>query len=60
RYALIGYPGKRLGWIFARDPEMSDDRYRELLQRLDAQGYDTSRLLRIAQRPEQIGAPGFQ
>lgn len=60
RHALIGYPGKALGWIFAREPDVSDDTYRQLLERLDAQGYDTTRLLRVPQMPEQIGAPGFQ
>lgn len=60
RHALIGYPGKSLGWIFAREPDMSDERYQQLLARLDAQGYDTSSLRRVPQKPEQIGAPGFQ
>ena len=57
---LLGYPGKSLGWIFARKPEMSDAQYRELLEKFDQQGYDISRFKRVPQKPEQIGQPGFQ
>lgn len=60
RYTILGYPGKSLGWIFSRSPDMSDATYHALLGRLDAMGYDTSQFKRVAQRPEQIGLPGFQ
>jgi apolipoprotein D and lipocalin family protein len=60
RYALIGYPGKELGWIFARDAEVDEATYRSLLARFDAQGYDTSLFRRVPQTPAQIGLPGFQ
>ncbi len=60
RYTILGYPGKSLGWIFARDPKMDDATYQSLLQRLASMGYDTSRFQRVAQFPEQIGLPGFQ
>ncbi len=59
-YTLIGYKNKRLGWIFARSPEMSDAKYRELLQKFDAQGYDTSRFRRVPQKPEDLGKSGYQ
>lgn len=55
QYALIGYPGKGLGWIFARSPEIREDTYRELLARFDAQGYDTTRFRRVPQTAAQIG-----
>jgi len=60
RYTILGYPGKNLAWIFSREPEMSDEVYRSLLARLDAAGYDTSRLKRVPQRPDEIGKPGFE
>lgn len=60
RYTILGYPDKSLGWIFSRDPQMSNETYRSLLQKLDAMGYDTSRFKRVAQTPEQLGQPGFQ
>ncbi len=59
RYTILGYPGKNLGWIFSREPDMSDDTYRTLLGRLDAMGYDTSRFRRVPQRPDQLGKAGF-
>lgn len=60
RYTLLGYPNKRLGWIFSRDPDMNEATYQSLLARLDAMGYDTSLFKRVAQRPTQLGLPGFQ
>ncbi|WP_186123300.1 lipocalin family protein [Burkholderia gladioli] len=59
RYTLIGYPGKSLGWIFSREPEMDEATYRSLLARFDAMGYDTSRFRRVPQLPAQLGQPGF-
>jgi apolipoprotein D and lipocalin family protein len=59
RYTILGYPGKNLGWIFAREPDISDDMYRSLLAKLDALGYDTSRFRRVPQRPDQLGKEGF-
>lgn len=60
RYTILGYPDKSLGWIFARSPEISDDVYRSLLARMDAMGYDTSRVRRVPQLPSQVGRPGFE
>ncbi|MDE1180214.1 lipocalin family protein [Paraburkholderia sp.] len=59
RYTLLGCEGKNLGWIFAREPDISDDAYKALLARFDALGYDTTRFRRVAQRPDQLGKPGF-
>ena len=58
-YTLIGYKDKSLGWIFARKPELSDAKYKELLQRFADQGYDTSRFRRVPQRPDELGKPGY-
>ncbi|WP_260392936.1 lipocalin family protein [Ralstonia sp. SET104] len=60
RVTLLGYPDKSLGWVFSRDPDMSDADYRAALGRLEAMGYDTSRLRRVPQFPSQLGQPGFQ
>jgi apolipoprotein D and lipocalin family protein len=60
RYTILGYPNKKLGWIFSRDPMMNDDTYRAMLARLDAMGYDTARFRRVPQSPEQLGQAGFQ
>ena len=58
--ALVGYPGRGYGWVFARKPVIDDATYQSLLQRLRDQGYDIGLFRRVAQIPEQIGNPGFQ
>jgi len=58
--AMIGYPDKKWGWIFAREPTLDDATYAKLIAKLDAQGYDTSRFRKVPQSAEQIGQPGFQ
>ena len=59
RYTLLALGDKSLGWIFAREPDMSDDVYRSLLARFDAMGFDASRFRRVPRHPQQIGQPGF-
>ncbi|MEM5341349.1 lipocalin family protein [Paraburkholderia azotifigens] len=59
RYTLLGLRDKSLGWIFAREPDVSEDVYRSLLARFDALGFDASRFRRVPQHPHQIGKPGF-
>ncbi len=60
QYALVGYPGRGYGWVFARQPVIDDTTYKLLLNRLRDQGYDISQFRRVAQTPDQIGNPGFQ
>jgi apolipoprotein D and lipocalin family protein len=60
QYALIGYPDRQWGWVFARSPQIGEAQYHELLARLGQQGYDTARFLRVPQTIEQLGLPGFQ
>ena len=59
QYTLIGYKDKSLGWIFARKPELSEEKYQELLKRFEAEGYDISKFRRVPQRPEEMGKAGF-
>lgn len=60
-WALIGYPGREMAWIFARQPDMDTALYRELAQRLRSK-YDvnTDKLKRVPQHPEQVGKLGFE
>jgi apolipoprotein D and lipocalin family protein len=58
--ALVGYPGRGYGWVFARKPVIDDATYAGLLARLKDQSYDISQFRRVAQTREQIGNPGFQ
>jgi len=51
RYALVGYPGRGYGWILSRTPQVDDATYQGLLKRFADEGYDTSKFVRIPQRP---------
>jgi apolipoprotein D and lipocalin family protein len=48
-YAVVGHPSRDYLWILSRTPELSEETYRNILTRLQAQGYDTSRLVRTRQ-----------
>lgn len=58
-WALVDYPRRNLAWVLARDAEMDEHQYRELLGRLHEYGINTDKLRRIPQRPEQVGKLGF-
>jgi apolipoprotein D and lipocalin family protein len=58
-WALIDYPGRDLAWIFARSANMEDSQYTELIRRMRDHGVDTGKLVRVPQRLEQVGKPGF-
>ena len=60
QYALIGYPDRKWGWVFARSPQIGEQQYAALLARFGQQGYDTERFQRVPQTIEQLGLPGFQ
>ena len=48
-YAVVGHPGRDYLWILARTPTMAEATYQSLVTRLQAQGYETSRLVRTLQ-----------
>jgi len=48
-YAVVGHPGRDYLWILSRTPTMSDEAYQRIVARLQAQGYETSRLVRTVQ-----------
>ena len=51
-YAVVGHPGRDYLWILARKPTMAEATYQAIVARLQAQGYDTSRLVRTLQVAE--------
>lgn len=60
-WALIGYPGREMAWIFAREPDMDATLYRQLALRLrDRYEVNTDKLKRVPQHPEQVGKLGFE
>jgi apolipoprotein D and lipocalin family protein len=48
-YAVVGHPGRDYLWILARTPTMTEATYQSVVTRLQAQGYETSRLVRTLQ-----------
>jgi apolipoprotein D and lipocalin family protein len=60
RYSIIGHPSRDYIWFFAREPRLPDDMYQAMLAVARANDFDTSRILRIPHRPEELGKPGYQ
>jgi apolipoprotein D and lipocalin family protein len=50
RWAVIGHPSRRYGWILSRTRELPDDVYSRILQRLQGQGYDPAKFVKVPQR----------
>jgi len=60
-WALIGYPGREMAWIFARQPDMDNGLYKQLAERLrDEYGVNTDKLKRVPQRRDQVDRLGFE
>ena len=50
-YAVVGHPSRTYLWILSRTSEMDEALYTRLLERLQKQGYDTSRLIKPPLKP---------
>ena len=59
RQAIAGAPDRAEAWILAREPVIPDWIFAGLLARVAMQGYDVSQIHRVAQKPEQLGQPGY-
>ena len=46
---VIGHPSRDLIWIMARKPRIPENEYRALLAKAAAQGYNTSRIVKVPQ-----------
>ena len=55
----IGEPSRSQAWLLARDRYLRDEPYNALLDVLKAQGYPVTRVLKVPQGTDFIGAPGF-
>jgi apolipoprotein D and lipocalin family protein len=51
QWVVVGHPSRKYGWIMARSKVLADPVYSGILQRLGAQGYDTSKFQKVPQRP---------
>jgi len=45
-YAVVGHPDRKYLWILSRSPEMSQQLYDRITERLQIKGYDPDRLIR--------------
>ena len=59
-YAVVGHPSRDYLWILARKPTMPEETYQSIVTRLQAQGYETSRLVRTLQVAEPVAASRAQ
>ena len=49
-YAVIGEPKRKYLWILSRTPEMDENLYNELLKKIEAHGYDLSKIEKTPQK----------
>ena len=47
-YAVVGEPGREYLWILSRTPQIDEALYQELLAKMQARGFDTTRMFRTA------------
>jgi len=50
QWAVVGHPERNYLWILCRTPQMDGALYDELVRRIAAKGYDTSRIKKTLQR----------
>jgi apolipoprotein D and lipocalin family protein len=55
RWAVVGYPNRKYGWVLARERVLPEAVYKRILQRLAGQGYDPGRFVKVPQTPAEIG-----
>ncbi len=48
-YSVVGTPDRKYLWILSRSPQMDEGTYKRLIERAEAQGFDSARLLKTRQ-----------
>ena len=48
-YAVVGHPNRNYLWILSRSASMDDILYQEIISRIEAKGYDVSKILKTKQ-----------
>ena len=48
-YTVIGVPSRKYVWIMAREPQLTDDTFKAIVQKLKGIGYDISQIQKILQ-----------
>lgn len=49
QYAVVGTPKRDYLWILSRTPQMDENTYQEILNRVRGQGFDTNKLVKTPQ-----------
>ena len=49
-YAVVGEPGREYLWILSRTPQMDEALYQQLIEKMQARGFDTTSMIRTEQR----------
>jgi apolipoprotein D and lipocalin family protein len=49
RWAVIGHPSRRYGWVISRTASLPDATYSGILERLRGQGYDPTKFVKVPQ-----------
>lgn len=49
----VAHPSRKFGWILARDRTVPESTYRHLLEKFKAQGFDTSKFIKVPQVKSQ-------
>lgn len=52
RWAVVATPGHKLLWVLARERSLDEKTYAEILRRIQAQGYDVNRIVKV---PQPVG-----
>ncbi|MFL6547067.1 MAG: lipocalin family protein [Povalibacter sp.] len=50
RWAVIGHPSRKYGWVVARDKRLDESTYQSILQLIDKQGYDSAKFVKVPQQ----------
>jgi len=48
-YSVVGDPDRKYLWILSREPEINDPVYRDIIRRVEEQGFDSGKLIKTAQ-----------
>jgi apolipoprotein D and lipocalin family protein len=57
RWAVVGHPSRRYGWILSRTRSLPDETYRGILERLRGQGYDPAKFVKVPHMGGELITP---
>jgi apolipoprotein D and lipocalin family protein len=47
QYAVVGHPNRKYLWILAREPQMDNVIYEELLKKIESKGFDINKIEKV-------------